>query len=87
MASDKFTSVRLEGAPGYAARGYVTPAQAVTEAQRYYARQLREADAALAALKRGRYRVVRHTGIVRWRNVRQVWPAGEGAGDEVSSAE
>jgi hypothetical protein len=70
--SERFTSIVISGAPGYAARGHVSRADVIAQARAHYERQLAIADMALTAIRKGEIRVYHQTGLYRVRNRREI---------------
>jgi hypothetical protein len=76
--SEKYTSVRIPGTPGYAAHGYVGYNTAVDAAYLHYVQQRDIAQRAIDAINVGDVEVYRHTGIYRIRNRVRVHPERDG---------
>ena len=69
---EKFTVVEIDGAPGYAARGHISHAEAIETAEHHYREQLIIASAVLSAIRAGEFRVFHQTGLYRVHNRREV---------------
>jgi hypothetical protein len=73
--SEKMTAVHVPGGPGFQVRGHVSYEDATGAAEAHYESQLRQATAALEAIRAGTARVTHRRGVYRATDIRAVEPA------------
>ena len=80
MSAEKWTTVDAGDSPGFAVRGHVPRADALTAAEKFYAAQLAAVRNALEAIRSGHARVFQQRGLYRVTDLREL-PAHEGSRD------